>query len=110
VIPIERKPRRNATRDAAGIQLRNASIPRIRSNASYAVATVPGNGTPSKKRSVPNGDSSFSAVSRCPACSRICSADKPAYVDAISKPSFDRSTPALSAAADHRGAASFPAG
>ena len=35
-------------------------MPRIRSSASYAVVTVSGVGTPSKKSSRPNGDSTLS--------------------------------------------------
>jgi hypothetical protein len=55
--PADRRPRRIATSDAPGTALRNTSMPRIKSRASYAFATVPWSGRPSKKSSAPNGDS-----------------------------------------------------
>jgi hypothetical protein len=58
--PADRKPRRIATSDAPGTALRNTSMPLIKSSASYAFATVAGSGTPSKKSSAPNGESTRS--------------------------------------------------
>ncbi len=78
VTPADRRPFRIATSDAPGTALRKASIPRIRSNASYTRVTVSGRGTPSKKSSCPKGDSIESFDDNPAMASLICSGDIPA--------------------------------